>query len=100
MRSFFESSNAVKYGKRNSPITIDVKDDSDSVFISIHNEGNPIPEDKQTEIFNFLNSTNGKGPRELRSWGMGLSLVKAVARAHKGHLELRASKKTGLHLPW
>lgn len=87
--------NAVKYGERNSPITISVKDVQEKVFIKIHNHGNPIPEGKQKEIFKFLTSDNGNGPRKLKSWGMGLSLVEAVAKAHGGFLELESNETKG-----
>lgn len=87
--------NAVKYGGRNSPITISVRNTQEKVFIKIHNYGNPIPEEKQKDIFKFLNSEKGNGPRRLKSWGMGLSLVEAVAKAHGGYLDLESNEKDG-----
>lgn len=87
--------NAVKYGERGGPITIAVEDSPEKVAISVHNYGNPIPEQEQQEIFKFLNTANGKGPRNLKSWGMGLSLVKAVATAHGGSLELESNQEKG-----
>lgn len=87
--------NAAKYGESGGPITIAVEDSPDKVAISVHNHGNPIPEQEQQEIFEFLNTANGKGPRNLKSWGMGLSLVKAVAKAHGGSLELQSNQEKG-----
>ena len=87
--------NAVKYGERNTPVIITVKDFPEAVSISINNRGNPIPKEQQQEIFEFLNTSNGKGPRNLKSWGMGLSLVKAVANAHGGNLELESNQEKG-----
>ena len=87
--------NAVKYGERGSPITISVDDSPQEVFISVHNEGNPIPEKKQKEIFEFLNTSSGSRPGELKSWGIGLSLVREVAIAHGGFLKLESNEKDG-----
>lgn len=87
--------NAVKYGKRGAPITITVENTPDEVTISIHNHGNPIPEHQQKEIFQFLNTSKGNGSKKLKSWGMGLTLVNAVAEAHGGHLELKSNEKEG-----
>lgn len=87
--------NAVKYGERGSPITIKVENLAETVEISIHNKGNPIPEKEQKEIFKFLNTSNGTGPKKLKSWGMGLTLVNAVAEAHGGYLDLKSSKEDG-----
>lgn len=87
--------NAVKYGERGAPLTIKVDNKPETVEISIHNHGNPIPEQEQKEIFKFLNTTNGKGPKKLKSWGMGLTLVNAVAEAHGGFLDLKSSEAEG-----
>lgn len=87
--------NAVKYGGRDTPVTISVKDASEKVMISVHNHGNPIPEEEQKKIFEFLNTSKGRGPRRLKSWGMGLSLVEAVAKAHGGYLELESNEAQG-----
>lgn len=88
-------SNAVKYGKRGTPITITVKDSAEEVVLDVHNEGDPIPQENQEEIFKFLNTTRGHGPRSLKSWGMGLTLVNVVAEAHGGKLSLESTKEKG-----
>lgn len=87
--------NAVKYGERDTPVTITVNDSVEKVSISVHNQGNPIPAQKQREIFKFLNTSNGNDPRDLKSWGMGLSLVNAVAKAHGGSLKLESNEDNG-----
>jgi len=87
--------NAVKYGERGTPVTISVEDQQEKVIINIHNQGNPIAHEDQKEIFQFLKTTNGSGPREIKSWGMGLTLVNSVARAHGGSLHLKSNKKEG-----
>ncbi|NJW55882.1 sensor histidine kinase, partial [Salinimicrobium oceani] len=65
------------------------------VELSVHNFGNPIPAERQKRIFNFLNTSNGSSPRGLKSRGIGLSLVKAVAEAHGGALNLHSSESEG-----
>lgn len=87
--------NAVKYGKRGAPITIAVENSAETVEISIHNHGNPIPEQEQKEIFQYLKTSNGKGPKKLKSWGMGLTLVHVVAEAHGGYLDLKSNEPDG-----
>lgn len=88
-------SNAVKYGSWNTPITIIVEDLEDLVRIGVHNEGNPIPLERQQNIFDFLSTSNGKGAEGFKSWGMGLSMVVAVAKAHDGNLSLTSSEEEG-----
>ena len=88
-------SNAVKYGECNKPVSILVENFEKSVSIRVHNYGEPIPEEKQKEIFHFLNTTNGDNTSGLRSYGMGLALIRAVADAHGGSLEIKSNKKEG-----
>ncbi|WP_029035179.1 sensor histidine kinase [Salinimicrobium terrae] len=88
-------SNAVKYGEWNKPVSILVENFQESVSIRVHNQGEPISEERQKEIFYFLNTTNGDKAMELRSYGMGLALVKAVSDAHSGSLEIKSNKKEG-----
>ncbi|NJY63029.1 sensor histidine kinase [Salinimicrobium sp. CDJ15-81-2] len=88
-------SNAIKYGKENTPVTLFCIDREEMVELSVHNFGNPIPAERQKRIFNFLNTSNGSSPRGLKSRGIGLSLVKAVAEAHGGALNLHSSESEG-----
>lgn len=87
--------NALKYGSRNSPILIAVENSEDFVSIKVHNKGNPIPEEKKKMIFQFLNTSGQKRNGELRSWGIGLALVKAVVQAHGGELEVDSNEDEG-----
>lgn len=89
-------SNAIKYGNRKKPITIWVETKEETLTIKVHNYGNPIPEEKQDEIFEFLNTSGISGdPAGQKSWGMGLTLVKAVAEAHGGEVTYESNKKDG-----
>lgn len=87
--------NAIKYGSQNNPITIKVEDDPEMVKLTVHNVGNPIPVDKQQDIFKFLGRTESSNTTHLQSWGIGLTLVKIVAEAHGGEIELSSSKEGG-----
>lgn len=88
-------SNAVKYGRKNGPVTLTCSHDEETVEILVHNEGEPIPPERQEAIFEFMNTSRGQGPRGLKSRGMGLSLVKAVAEAHGGELGLQSNAEEG-----
>ncbi|WP_373055691.1 sensor histidine kinase [Zunongwangia sp. H14] len=88
-------SNAVKHGGKNSPVTIKVEELSEKIKLSVHNMGNPIPVEKQKNIFEFLNTTKDNEAGRLKSWGMGLTLIKAVAEAHGGTVEVESSEIKG-----
>lgn len=88
--------NAVKYGDTDKPITLKVvKLDDKYLQLSVHNFGQPIPEDRQKEIFTFLGHSTEKNKKNLQSWGIGLTLVKMVAEAHGGKVSLRSEEGFG-----
>ncbi len=87
--------NAVKYGHSEKPITISITDEEDAVEIKVHNFGNPIPEEKQEQIFKFMGSAEKDKKSVSGSWGMGLTLAQIVAEAHGGDINLVSDKKTG-----
>ena len=87
--------NAVKYGNVKEPITIDVSDLEDCTRISVHNFGEPIPEHKQDEIFDYLKSNKSVKNEGIKSWGLGLSLVKTVTEAHGGTVEVFSNEELG-----
>ena len=88
-------SNAVKYGSSRKPITINVDDDKSKVTISIHNYGNYISQERQNQIFKFLEKDKSVSAR--KSWGMGLTLVQIVTEAHGGEIKLESSEGQGTY---
>ncbi|TQI70320.1 hypothetical protein JM79_1230 [Gramella sp. Hel_I_59] len=87
--------NAVKYGSRDTPITIRIEEDQDDVLIEVQNFGNPIAKQDQNDIFKFLNRGHENQNSTLDSWGMGLTLVKTVAQAHGGKVDVVSNEKEG-----
>jgi len=88
-------SNAVKYGTTADPITITAKNQSDCIIIGVHNNGNPISEERQSHIFKFLERDNINRSVSNKSWGMGLTLALIVADAHGGTISLTSTKDEG-----
>ena len=87
--------NAIKYGAPRQPVTIKIEDKGEKVFLSVHNLGDPIPAEKQKEIFKFM-SRSGRNPsRGTQGWGMGLTLVELVSEAHGGKVLLQSNATEG-----
>ncbi|WP_300440447.1 sensor histidine kinase [Christiangramia sp.] len=88
--------NAVKYGESGRPIRLKVtKENDQNLNLSLHNHGAPIPEEKQKEIFEFLDHNKDGNRKDLKSWGIGLTLVKMVANAHGGKVSLKSEEGFG-----
>ncbi|HKL37069.1 MAG TPA: sensor histidine kinase [Salegentibacter sp.] len=87
--------NAVKYGSRNSAVSIRLEDSPEEAYIKVHNFGKAISEENKTDIFKFLNRGKKSTDSTLESWGMGLTLVETVAKAHGGKVHLESTDEGG-----
>lgn len=87
--------NGIKYGHSEKPVVIKITNEEEWLHISVHNYGEPIPKEKQEEIFTFLEHGKQQREKKIRSYGIGLTLVKMVAEAHGGTVILRSEKGFG-----
>jgi len=60
----------------------------------VHNEGNPIPLKDQASLFDYYQRANAQEGNQ-QGWGIGLTLVKGIAEAHGGKVEVRSSEEEG-----
>jgi len=86
------ASNACKYGTPNTPVIIEVKQDSNLAQLTVHNEGEPIPNEERDNIFQEFHRLRAF---EKPGWGLGLSLVKGIVEAHHGNIRVESSKEKG-----
>lgn len=97
------ASNAVKYGAAAAPVRIAIRGRPEGAEIAVHNEGNPIPRDVQATLFEPFVRGPGE-PGQPRGWGLGLTLVRGVAEAHGGSVDLDSATDQGttftLRLPY
>jgi signal transduction histidine kinase len=87
--------NAVKYGKPESKITINLDSDDKDALISVHNEGNPISKEDISTLFDPFKRTSSAFQGSQRGWGIGLTLVKATVTAHGGNVKVESSQENG-----
>ncbi|HYX39126.1 MAG TPA: sensor histidine kinase [Oligoflexus sp.] len=87
--------NAVKYGDGKLPITITIDQDNIETEIRVHNFGNPISPDDQEKLFDPYTRAKTAEKSGSNGWGLGLTLVKAVAEAHGGIVTVKSLKDDG-----
>ncbi len=84
--------NAVKYSPDNTRVTLSAREDrsSGTVAISVADQGPGIPETDLPRIFDRL--FRGDSSRSATpGLGLGLSLVRAIAQAHGGSVEVEST---------
>jgi PAS domain S-box-containing protein len=88
-------SNAVKYGDPNTSITIGLRRREERLLMAVHNFGTIIPIAEQAKLFHPFHRTNAATVSGKPGWGLGLTLVRGIAEAHKAHVKVESYPKEG-----
>jgi signal transduction histidine kinase len=84
--------NAIQHGGGGA-IGLEARGADDSVTLSVHNGGNPIPLAAQGSIFEPL--TRGTVDDATQSIGLGLFIARAIINAHGGEISVRSAEGLG-----
>jgi signal transduction histidine kinase len=84
--------NARKYGDATRPITVRVTRYDARVNLSVHNEGEPIPEPDLKTLFDAFRRLEDV---KVRGWGLGLPFVQNAVECHGGDVVVDSARETG-----
>ncbi|HEX2542492.1 MAG TPA: ATP-binding protein [Caldimonas sp.] len=87
-------SNALTHGAPDGAVTVTSSVDADGARVTVHNVGEPIPARALASLFEPM--VRGSGSDQApRSVGLGLFIVRAIARAHGGDVAVRSEQDAG-----
>lgn len=79
--------NAIKYSGPDPRVTVSVAAPSpDTVWIRVQDRGIGIPKKQLKRVFNRFYRVQGLGLRQVKGTGLGLYIVRSIARAHGGRV--------------
>lgn len=78
-------SNAIKYTNAGDTISLEVKEKSDLIYVTVKDTGMGIPQEFQEKIFEKFVQVND-GDMEFRGTGLGLAVVREIIEAHHGRI--------------
>lgn len=90
--------NAIQHGSADFPVKLSLRGESASVFIEIHNGGDPIPPGELPKIFDpLIRGSSAEHPKSNRpgSIGMGLYIAREVAKSHGGQIDVISTVEEG-----
>ena len=87
--------NAVAHTPAGCAVTVSAARSGPSVGLCVADDGPGIPDSEKDRIFEAFHSGSGGLPDGTRSVGLGLSVCRAVARAHGGGICVRDRKPHG-----
>jgi signal transduction histidine kinase len=80
--------NALQHGAPDAPVTVKVAGDGVGVRLEVTNQGRPIPPDQVDDLFEPFRTGDATA-----SIGLGLFIVREVARAHGGAVSVRSDSQ-------
>lgn len=84
--------NAIQHGN-GTPITLSGQEQGNSVTLTVHNGGPPIPPEVLPYVFEPL--ARGRAEGASHSIGLGLFIARAIVSAHGGHIQVTSSTDAG-----
>jgi len=88
-------SNALKFSKPNTSVTIGSFHDGDSIFINVTDHGPGISAEDQKKLFNEFAQLKARPTGDEKSTGLGLSIVKKYVEAMGGTITCRSKLGVG-----
>lgn len=88
-------SNAVKYSYHNSEVVVFLKDEESNISISVQDNGQGIPADELSKLFQPFAKTSVRSTGGERSTGLGLSIVKKIVEEHGGTISVDSTVGLG-----
>ncbi|HTN40196.1 MAG TPA: ATP-binding protein, partial [Asticcacaulis sp.] len=91
-------SNAMQYSLAGSTIKVTLARSTETVLISVHNNGAPIPRTHLESIFESFTRAPGRGDPlvgESQNLGLGLFISREIVNAHGGSISATSTQADG-----
>lgn len=88
-------SNAIKYSPSNSEVSIFSEIQDGFIVLSVKDQGPGIPTEYQSRIFEAFEQVPGRSTKRGASSGLGLSICRAIVRAHGGEVGVESKPPEG-----
>lgn len=87
--------NAIKFSPNDSEITIETRDKSGKVFVSVKDNGIGIPKKSITKIWERFYKTDLSRGKDKKGTGLGLAIVKEIIQAHNENINVVSTEGVG-----
>src|SRR5438132_1643693 len=87
--------NAIAYGKADGAVSVVLRDEGDSVTLSVHNEGPAIPAEVLPAIFDPFRRQARRTSRNSDGLGLGLFICRELVAAHGGEISAQSTDGAG-----
>ena len=86
-------SNAIKYGHPNGKIIVSIGKENEWATFSVFNKGEKLTQEEINSLFSHYHRLKKAIQGQISGWGIGLTLVKGIAEAHGGRVEVQTNQE-------
>ena len=87
--------NAIAHGKADGAVSLVLRDEGDSVTLSVHNQGPAIPPEVLPAIFDPFRGQARRTSRNNDGLGLGLFICRELVAAHRGEISVQSTDEAG-----
>lgn len=87
--------NAIQYTAADGKVTISLTKDNQHAFIQVHDTGIGISAQDQARIFDRFYRVSSDRSRQTGGAGLGLAIAQAIAKTHRGSLQVQSTVGVG-----
>jgi signal transduction histidine kinase len=87
--------NANKYSPKDKPITIELKEGPEAIYLSVKDEGCGIRNEEKKNVFKKFYRIGNEQTRTAKGTGLGLYLCKKIAEDHGGNITVEDNQPRG-----
>ena len=88
-------SNAMKYGRPGTPVTVSLGREGQRIRLSVNDEGDGIASDHLPRLTERFYRVDEARSRSVGGTGLGLAIVKHIAERHQGQLDIASEVGKG-----
>jgi two-component system phosphate regulon sensor histidine kinase PhoR len=92
--------NAIKYAHDGKRISLSLKRDGDRIVLGVRDWGSGIDPEEHERIFERFYRAKAIRLKPIRGSGIGLALVRHIARAHQGDVEVTSDSAGSTFSIW
>ncbi|WP_224245831.1 PAS domain-containing protein [Hyalangium gracile] len=87
--------NALRHGQPEAPVRVSCQGEEGAVTFEVHNEGAPIPEAVQAQLFKPFRGGEQARAHAREGLGLGLYIVREIVTAHGGTVTFESTAERG-----
>ncbi|PKG25383.1 ATP-binding protein [Niallia nealsonii] len=87
--------NAIKYSPEGGTIQISIYEETETLNVSVKDEGLGIPEGESAKLFNKFYRIDNSDRRKIGGTGLGLAIVQEIVNAHGGKITVQSQLGVG-----